>query len=159
MNSSLPEKSRALKAYFEAVKQLRIEQILTNQKDFTCQIGEWLVEEIYNGKRATSGIQKGWDVEIDGKFIQVKAHAKANPNKYSAIEKESTEKIDELIIIVFTPDYKLKEFYKAPWEEVLKHIAVSGIKEPREEIRWSKLKAYKQSIDKLPKQEIISLFR
>ena len=159
MNSGLPEKSKALKAYFEALKQLRAEQILTNQKDFTCQIGEWLVEEIYSGKRSKNGIQKGWDVLAGGKYIQVKAHAKANPNRFSAVEKESTVKIDELIIIVFTPDYKLKEFYKAPWEEVLKHIVASGKKKPREEIRWSKLKAYKQSIDKLPKQEIISLFK
>jgi hypothetical protein len=161
MNVALSEKSDALKAYFEAVKCLRTKQILVNQKDFTCQIGEWLVEEIYSGKRAISGIQKGWDVEIDGRFIQVKAHAKAvgNTNRWSAIERESSVVIDELIVVVFSPDYKLLEFYKAPWMIAKTFVKTRGRSKPRSEINWSDLNNYKVAIDTLPRQEIVSLFR
>lgn len=142
------------------MKKLRDEKILINKKDFTCQIGEWLVEILYNGKRATSGIQKGWDVDISGKHIQVKAHAKAegNKNRWSAVEKETTETIDELIIVVFTFDYKLKEFYKAPWLKAIPHIKLRGKKKPRYEINWNAIKEFKIELNTLPSQDIISLF-
>ena len=158
---SIETKSKALDSFFQAMKALRDEEILINKKDFTCQIGEWLVEMLYDGKRATSGIQKGWDIDVKGKHIQVKAHAKAETNnaKFSAVDKNSTERIDELIIIVFTFDYKLKEFYKAPWNFALPHIKLRGKKTPRNEINWSSIKDYKIEKDKLPHQEFVSLFK
>src|SRR5688572_4739167 len=117
MRDVLKNSATALKAFLEAMKTLRDEGILINKKDFTCQVGEWLVEMLYGGKRTRSGIQKGWDIDVEGKHIQVKAHSKAetNPAKFSAVNKDSTERIDELIIVVFTFDYKLKAFYKVPW--------------------------------------------
>jgi hypothetical protein len=123
-------KQTALKEFFKAMDRLRDEGILINKKDFTCQIGEWLVETIYNGKRATSGIQNGWDVEVNGKYIQVKAHAKSagNKNRWSAVNNEPIVTVNELIIVVFTHDYKLKEFYKIPWEEANQHIRLRGKK-------------------------------
>ena len=101
------------------------------------------------------------DIDIDGKRIQVKAHAKAsgNNNRWSAVNNEITERVDELIIVVFTFDYKLKEFYKIPWEEAIKHIRLRGKKKPRSEINWSHVKDYKQSLDSLPRQDIIQLFK
>jgi len=77
MLDDLENKAKALKVFLETMKILRDEKILINKKDFTGQIGEWLVEMLYGGKRAASGIQKGWDVEVDGKHIQVKAHTKS----------------------------------------------------------------------------------
>jgi hypothetical protein len=153
--------TQALKLFLEAMKTLRDEEILINKKDFTCQIGEWLVEMLYGGKRATSGIQKGWDVDVKGKHIQVKAHAKAETNsaKFSAVDKDSTEIIDELIIVVFTFDYKLKAFYKVPWKEALPHIKLRGIQKPRNEINWSAIKNFKIEKENLPHQEIVSLFK
>lgn len=158
---SIETKSKALDSFFKAMKALRDEEILINKKDFTCQIGEWLVEMLYDGKRATSGIQKGWDVDVKGKHIQVKAHAKAETNnaKFSAVDKNSTERIDELIIVVFTFDYKLKAFYKVPWEIAYPKIKLRGKKNPRNEITWSSIKDYKIETDKLPHQEIVSLFK
>ena len=153
--------TQALKLFLEAMKTLRDEEILINKKDFTCQIGEWLVEMLYGGKRATSGIQKGWDVDVKGKHIQVKAHAKAETNsaKFSAVDKDSTEIIDELIIVVFTFYYKLKAFYKVPWKEALPHIKLRGIQKPRNEINWSAIKNFKIEKENLPHQEIVSLFK
>lgn len=156
----LKDKAKALDNFFNAMKELREQNILINKKDFTCQIGEWLVEMIYEGKRAISGIQNGWDVDVKGKHIQVKAHAKSATNnaKFSAVDKASTERIDELIIVVFTFDYKLKAFYKVPWNIALPLIKLRGKKTPRNEITWSSIKAYKIELKQLPHQEIVSLF-
>jgi len=160
MKINLQSKAQALDSFFKAMKTLRDEEILINKKDFTCQIGEWLVEMLYDGKRATSGIQKGWDIDVKGKHIQVKAHAKAetNPAKFSAVDKDSIERIDELIIVGFTFDYKLKAFYKVPWKDALPHIKLRGKKNPRNEINWSAIKNFKIEKENLPRQEIISLF-
>jgi hypothetical protein len=98
-------------------------------------------------------------VEAGGKHIQVKAHAKAGSNsaQYSAVSNKSTETIDELIIVVFTEDYKLKSFYKVPWREALKHIHPRG-KAQRPELNWRAVEQFKQEIGGLLKQEIVQLF-
>lgn len=143
-----------------AIKSLKEYGILINNKDFTCQLGEWFVEMIYEGKRASSGNQKDWDVDINGKHIQVKAHAKAESTtaRWSSIKNDSTEKIDELVIVVFTSVYKLKEFYKVPWTEALPLIKLRGKKSPRHEINWSSIITYKINLNDLPHQEIVALF-
>lgn len=125
---SLEKTAQSLKSYITAMIELKEQGVLTNKKDFTGQIGEWLVATIYDGKRATNNNQKGWDVEAKGRHIQVKTHAKAlgNNASFSIVEKESTEHVDELIIIVFTFDYKLKVLYKIPWEKALTLIEKTG---------------------------------
>lgn len=153
-------KKLALQTFFDAMKTLREEGILINKKDFTCQIGEWLIEMIYNGKRSLNGIEKGWDVKSNNEFIQVKTHSKreGNKNRWTKVDKEFDIKIDTLIIIVFSHDYKLKEFYRIPWSEAVKNIKLRGIKSPRNELNWSQVKQYKIEIFDLPHQEIIELF-
>lgn len=161
MKDNLSNKALVLKSFLKSMKSLRDEGILINKKDFTSQIGEWLVESIYDGKRAKSAVQKGWDVDVNGKHIQVKTHSKAehNNNRWSVVENESPEIIDELIIIVFTHDYKLKEFYCVPWCEAKPLIKLRGKKKPRPEINWTHLNHFKIEIERLPKQEIIKLFK
>ena len=73
MKENLKSKALALDSFFKAMKTLRDEGILINKKDFTCQIGEWLVEMLYDGRRATSGVQKGWGTVHVRKHVQVKA--------------------------------------------------------------------------------------
>jgi len=161
MQINLTSTAQTLDDFFKSLKILRDEKVLINKKDFTCQIGEWLVEMLFEGKRATSGIQKGWDVIVDGRHIQVKAHAKAegNKNRWSAVEKESTERIDELIIVVFSFDYKLKELFRIPWKHAYPLIKLRGKKNPRNEINWSSIKEFKIENDALPNQQIVSLFK
>lgn len=158
---NIESKAKALKNFFEAMHTLREEKILLNKKDFTGQIGEWLVEMIYGGKRATNGVQKGWDVEVSGKFIQVKTHSKkeGNNNRWTKVDKEYDIHIDTLIIVVFSHDYELKEFYKIPWEEAMEHIKLRGKKSPRNELNWSDVKEFKIDFNNLPNQHIIDLFR
>jgi hypothetical protein len=150
----------AIKNFLDALQKLHDEKVLINKKDFTCQIGEWLVETIYKGKRATSGIQKAWDVQADGKFIQIKTHSKAqtnSKNRWSGIG-NTDEAIDELIIIEFTQDYKLVNFYKIPWNEALRKIVTTGKKKHQQKIYWNALEDFRVDFDTLPDQDTISFF-
>lgn len=149
---------RALKAMLKALSDLRELNIITNKKDFTCQLGEWLVAMLFDGNRATSGIQKDWDVKIGEKHIQVKAHAKAETTtaKWSAVKYNQTAQIDELIIVVFTHDYKLKAFYKAPWNVAITRIRRNA---DRDVIHWNHLSDFEIPINRLPKQDLVNLFR
>jgi hypothetical protein len=151
----------AIKIYLDALQKLHDEKILINRHSFTNQIGEWLVETIYDGQRAKSGIQAGWDVQANGKNIQVKTHSKAtsNDSNFTAISSESKTRIDELIIINFSPEYKILEFYKIPWIEAIQHIKFSGKKNPREELNWSQIKLFRVDISTLPRQDIITFFK
>lgn len=150
----------AISSYLDTINNLRSLGVLINQHGFTTQIGEWLVESIFEGERAKSGIQAGWDVHANGKYYQVKTHAKAenNNSNFTAISSTSKTHIDELIIINFSPEYKLKEFYLIPWNEAVKHIKYSGKSIPREELNWSQVKQYRVDLEKLPHQEIVKLF-
>lgn len=144
--------------YFSALKKLQELGVSPNKKDFTSQIGEWLVMEIYNGERAKSGIQKDWDLKIDNKFVQVKTHSKANTTsaRWTSIKYGEKAEIDELITVIFTSDYKLKEFYMTPWVEAFKLIRRQ---KHDDVIYWDDQKAFRIEIDNLPNQPLISLFK
>lgn len=159
--SDYEEIALAINNYVNCLKILAENKILLNKKDFTGQLGEWLVETIYEGERATSGIQKGWDVKTKDKFIQVKSHAKAvgNSARFSVVDKDTIEKVDELIIVVFTHDYRLKEFYQVPWEIVVEKTKLRGQKTKRNEINWNDIFEYRKELNALPNQEIINMFK
>ncbi len=147
----------ALTSYLSSFTQLVNLSVLANKKDFTCQIGEWFVAEQYGGTRAESGIQKSWDLKVGDKYIQVKAHAKAQKTtaRFSAVKYDESAQIDELITVVFTPDYKLKEFYQTPWKEALKLIK----KEKHGDvIYWDHQRNYKIEFGNLPNGELTKLF-
>lgn len=148
----------AFKNLLKSIETLRELNVFTNKKDFTCQIGEWLVAILYDGERAKSGIQKHWDVEIKDKHIQVKSHAKAPTTtaRWSSITYNTEADIDELVIVVFSHDYKLKEFYKIPWKVALPRIRQN---KDRDVIYWNHLTDYRIEIDNLEKQDLIQLFR
>jgi len=148
----------AFKKMMGALAELRALGVITNKKDFTCQLSEWLVAILYDGTRAASGIQKHWDIEANGKRLQVKAHAKAETTsaRWSPIKYNEDAEIDELVIVVFTQDYKLKEFYKLAWRDALPLIKRQ---ENRHVIYWNHLKDFQIGIDRLPKQELVTLFK
>lgn len=159
--AKLVKQEKALKRYFDALKSLYDEKILVNKQSFTNQIGEWLVESIFDGKRAENAIQKGWDVKVGDKTIQVKTHSKAETNgaRHTAIKKSTLENVDELIIIEFSSAYKIDAIFIIPTEEAIKHIEFKNKNPPREQLNWSRIRAFKIDLDSLPKQEIISIFR
>jgi hypothetical protein len=161
--AKLVKQERALEIYFDALKSLYEEKILVNKQSFTNQIGEWLVETIFSGTRAKNAIQKGWDVKVGEKKIQIKTHSKASTNKakHTTITKSSLENVDELIIIVFSSNYKIDAFYIIPCEDATKYIEYKNKKTPREreQLKWSSLKAFKVDLDTLPMQNVISIFK
>lgn len=149
---------QVLKKHLASLRELENLGVTKNKKDFTSQIGEWFVSELYGGQRAKSGIQKDWDIQLNNKYIQVKTHSKAATTtaRWTAIKHNKEAKIDELITVIFTPDYKLKEFYRTPWTEALKLIRRQ---KNRDVISWDDQNKFKISIDSLPKQDLVSLFK
>lgn len=149
---------KALKDYLTSFQRLQELGVTTNKKDFTSQIGEWFVAELYDGQRAISGIQKDWDLKIKEDFIQVKTHSKAPSTtaRWTAIKYDETANINELITVVFTADYKLREFYRTPWIEALKLIKRQ---KNRDVIYWDDQKLFQIDLNNLPKQNLVSLFR
>ncbi|OYU82544.1 MAG: hypothetical protein CFE24_15065 [Flavobacterium sp. BFFFF2] len=147
-----------LKKHHESLDELKNHKVIQNKKDFTSQIGEWFVSELYGGTRAQSGIQKDWDIIVSESYIQVKTHSKAITTKarWSVIKKNYDAKINVLIIVVFTENYKLREFYKLPWEDAYRLITSQ---KSRDVIHWDHLNKYKINIEELPNQSVVSLFK
>lgn len=147
-----------LKSYNSIWKELMDLGVIKLKKDFTSQIGEWLVAEIYSGEIAKSASQKDWDIKVGNKYLQVKSHAKGVNNKarWSVIKKNEFAQVDFLIIVVFTSNYKLKEFYKTPWKKALELI---NCKNNRHTISWDAQSIYKIELEHLPNQKLISIFK
>ena len=147
----------ALRQYFSALETLKNIGVILNQKDFTSQLGEWLVENLYGGKRAKSGIQKDYDVITDRDFIQVKTHAKARTTsaRFSKLKFSNECLATKVVIVVFDQSYKLKELYDIPIEECLKLIRYE---KNSSVLYWNHLKNYSIAIEILKKNNLISAF-
>lgn len=93
-----------------------------------------------------------------GKRIQVKTHAKAvtTTARFTPLKCNHESQIDELVIVVFTEDYRLKEFYKVPWQDALKLIREEKRKQV---IYWNHIQSFLIAIDDLPNQVVIDLLR
>lgn len=138
------KKKEAILQYLDALKNLKNLKIIKNQKDFTSQLGEWLIAELLNGEIAINGKQEHWDIKVDDKKYQVKTHAKSitTPRSDSDIKYKENAKIDFLVIVVFSENYKLIDIYIAPWEVAFKLI--KNNKNPV--IKWSDLNDYKLNL-------------
>lgn len=149
---------RPIRNLVDALKALREGGVTSNKTDLTCQISEWLVKEIFNGTLASTSINKDWDLMVGEKRVQVKAHAKAatNKNRKTYISYNEAALIDELIIVVFTQDYALREFYCIPWSKALQLISHN---KGGSILSWSRLNEYQLDIESLPNQPVISLFK
>ena len=111
-----------------AIRMLRFSQallksqgVLRNQKDFTSQLGEYVVLELFGGELATSGIQEGWDLmDANGLKVQVKSHAKAESTMVKSTPFNYTEKeFDDLCIVRFTPNYSDVVIHRLSFEDAL----------------------------------------
>jgi hypothetical protein len=134
---------KALDAFFQSLNYLRSNNILKNNRDFTSQLGEWLVEQLFNGVRSQIGNQPGWDVKSDdGSLIQVKTHAKAlsTSARWSMIQNVVISSVDYYIILVFTPSYELREFYQISREDCMNLILKSKNKKT---LYWNNLSQYR----------------
>jgi hypothetical protein len=126
-------------SFIKAYKKLKEFGLLRNQKDITGQLGEWLASEILSAKISSNGIEKDWDLykEEGGKpvYYQVKAHAKSDSTnaRWTRFEYSSDAQIDYLIVVVFSQDYALREFYKVPFQDAIE-LRTDGFV-----LNWSKI--------------------
>ena len=121
------------------------------------EMGEWLAESIFGGRRADSSSQKGFDIINNDRKVQVKTHAKGDDNNARWTEfKYEKGDFDELIIIIMTKEYRLKEVYNIPEEVVFERINES---KKQRVVDWDAYPEYAIPLDKLPNQELVSLFR
>ena len=132
--------------------------VVISERNVACEISEWMVTQLFGGERAESSNQPYWDVVNGDIKTQVKGHAKGDKNntRYTEIDYSEDADITEIIIIVFSKDLQIKEFYKAPWKEIQIFIRKEN-KKPV--IYWDDLLKYKLNIDELPNQEIVNIFK
>ena len=90
--------------------------VVRTQK-ITDDFGEWLAEQLFNGKRAEKVNQQGWDIVTSEGYYQVKTHRKAEstPAKWSKIKTlDYSVKIFQL-----NPNYTIKNIYSISNEKLL----------------------------------------
>lgn len=148
----------AILDYLNALEKLKDLNIINNKRDFTSQLGEWLIAELYNGKIASNGKQKDWDLQINDQFIQVKSHSKSLTTKRKETDFKYSDdaQIDFFIIIIFNEKYKLENIYKIPWKEACR--IKSKTKNPV--IRWKDVHDnYRIDFEKeFPNNKLLSTF-
>jgi hypothetical protein len=140
------EKKQAIETFLLCLRKLNELKIFNSRRDFTSQLGEWLIAEMYDAELAESGKQKDWDMKIGSTKIQVKTHSKAKTTNRASTDFKYDENsdIDIFIIVVFTDEYKIKTIYELPWEAALV-LKTKHTKDPV--INWSQI----------PKQYIVDL--
>lgn len=147
---------QAIDQYVSAKEMLRGLNVVRSER-LVSEIGEWFFTALFGGRKADSATQKGWDVSLDEKKIQIKTHAKGENNSARWTEYSYTEgACDEVVIIVFTAKFYLKEFYRIP----VKHV-IDNLKRSKQKtiLRWNDLAAFRIDLNSLPRQEIVSLYR
>ena len=132
------QKMEAIENFMLALQKLTELKILNSRKDFTSQLGEWLIAEMYKATLAESGKQKDWDMKLGEKKIQVKTHSKAKTSTRANTDfkYDDNAEIDTFIIVVFSDNYKIKNIYELPWEIAIK-LKTKETKDPV--ITWSKI--------------------
>lgn len=120
------------------------------------EIGEWFAEELLGAKRADSTSQAGYDNRLGDLKIQVKTHAKGDDNNARWTEYRYDRGVfDELIILVFSKEFYLKEFYRIPEE-----IAYNSVDRTKKQtvLKWDNMNSYRIELDDLPNQNLVMQF-
>lgn len=92
----------------EALDALQNAGVIRSRRSIQADLAEWIIKRLNpNSELATNKVEKGWDVKVDGRRIQVKSHSKAddNPTAWTAFKYGDFE---ELVIVVFNKFYKVK---------------------------------------------------
>jgi hypothetical protein len=128
--------ARAIDDYRLAHEALESLGVVRSQRT-VADYGEWLAAEILSLPICTSRTQKDWDLELTGRRVQVKTHAKASTNRARRTPISKTPlAYDELAIVVLTPTLRLREFYLLP------RVAVEQLAKPmgdKRTLHWSVL--------------------
>ena len=131
----VPEVANALRLYTSSFKLLKSLNVVKNQKDFTSQLGEYLISIYLGGERAESGIQADWDIVLpDGTKTQVKSHAKALTTtvEYSDARYNENSDFDLFHIVVFSPNYECMKVYELSKQQLISRAR-------KERIYWNQI--------------------
>ena len=135
------KKAALINQFLTLWKQLKEETIITNQKDFTSQIGEWLIAELFNGKLAENGKQKDWDLIANNLKYQVKGHAKSTSSKRrdTDFNYNIDSDLDVFVIVVFNEIFELQNIFQVSKSEIFQKKLVTERKSGKNVISWSNL--------------------
>ena len=138
-----------------AGKQILRKLNVIRSERFVGELGEWFVCEIYGALRPNLKC-KYWNLMLGMHRIQVKAHGNGDCDifRHTMFEKYTEDDFDELIIVIFTKEFKLQELYKLPAKEAISKAA--GKKLPA--IAWNDISDYKIRLQDLPNQDLVKLF-
>ncbi|WP_282054518.1 hypothetical protein [Maribacter luteus] len=137
------KKRELISQFIYSWKQLKEEGVVKNQKDFTGQIAEWLIAELYNGTLAENGKQKDWDLIADNLKYQVKGHAKSKTSKRrdTDFNYNMNSELDVFVIVVFNEEFKLKNIFQISKSEIFEKKLIEN-RNKGSVILWSKLENY-----------------
>lgn len=87
----------------------------------------------------------------------MKSHSKSKTTtaRWSAIKYDVDAEVDFVVIVVFTEEYQLKEFYQVPWKFCLNLIRRN---KDIDVLMWGHIVDYQLNISHLTNQEIVSIF-
>ncbi len=140
---------QALDKLHSAKQELKSLGVIRSER-LTAEIGEYIASTIFEAELATSTSNKGWDMKTsDGIRIQVKAHAKGLDNHYGYTHVPDFKPFDELVIVVMTPDYRIKAIYKISSKEA-QNKSKWNDKAQRFEVPWKSLENNKVTIETRP---------
>ncbi len=151
-----------IKKYTEARNNLKKHIDSDTARQVSAELGEWIIKEMYDGIKANSKTQKGWDIELKNKKrIQVKTHSKHKTNtknRWTYVNYGADAPIDLLIILVFSDELFIEEFYEISWQDAQKFIS-SKEKKSKPHINWDDIHVYKKDLRLLPKEiQILAVF-
>jgi hypothetical protein len=146
VNKTFNEIRKSLNSIRAGKILLRKVKVIRHEKTIHCELAEWLVADFFDGIRAISGNQKGWDIQLqDGRKIQVKSHAKARTNGSNWTTLSPFSKgVDEILIIVFSPDYFILEIFQVDCKTGY------SLCNQKRELTWPKLRKAGKTIDLAP---------
>lgn len=109
--SQIASSLRDLCAAQETLQRLGIIRSQRVVSDF----GEWFASKLLSMQLCSSRTQRGWDLEIPGKRVQVKTHAKAEGNRArrTTLRKNALD-FDELAVVILSNTYRVRTVYLVP---------------------------------------------
>jgi hypothetical protein len=129
----------------DLAKELQALGVIRSQK-IVSDYGEWIACRLLKGTPSDSRTQKGWDIKVGDKHIQVKTHAKAQTNRTRWTPIPKTPDFHELLIIVLSPKYLVSDIFLVPVKDCKTLRDKSG---NYWKLSWNKIDEFRFSGEKL----------
>lgn len=153
MNGDIQQIAAALDRIADAIANLKQLGVIRSRK-LTSDFAEWLVVQIYKGTLAASRTQQGWDVQAGNENVQVKVSSVPDSpaNRWSYVNDPNG--YDQLILVVLSDRFKVKEFYKIPSTDLrnkIRHDA-QGLR-----LNWNDVREFRIPREQIPNIDRLSV--